>query len=130
MRPAAPRAASRVLAVCAAVFAVFLVAVGCGGSTSTDTGGGGTPAATTGATTIAIKDFAFTPADLTVAPGAKITVTNSDTVVHTVTANDKAFDTGNIAGGQTGEFTAPTTPGKYPFRCTPHQFMTGTLTVS
>ncbi|MGH3803335.1 MAG: cupredoxin domain-containing protein [Pseudonocardiaceae bacterium] len=139
MRPAAPRAASRVLAVSAAIFAILLVAVGCGGSTSTSTGtGGGTPAATTGAapgastgaTAVVIKDFTFGPANITVAPGTKISVMNSDGVTHTLTADDKSFDTGSISGGQAKELTAPTTPGKYPFHCTPHPFMTGTITVT
>lgn len=121
--------ASRLLAVLATALAVLLVAVGCGGSTTT-AGGGGSTAAPTSGNTIMIKDFAFTPADITVAPGTKIMVTNSDSVVHTLTANDKSFDTGSITNGQTVELTAPTAPGKYPFRCTPHQYMTGTLTVA
>ncbi|MGI8797968.1 MAG: cupredoxin domain-containing protein [Pseudonocardia sp.] len=113
--------ASRLLAVLATALAVLLVAMGCSGSTTTAGGGG---------STIVIKDFAFTPADITVAPGTKIMVTNSDSAIHTVTANDKSFDTGSITNGQTVELTAPTAPGKYPFRCTPHQYMTGTLTVA
>ena len=55
-----------------------------------------------------------------------------DSVAHTLT--DKAtmkFDTGNIAGnGGTGTFTAPTTPGSYPFGCTYHPNMAGTLVVT
>jgi len=122
--------ASRLLAVLATALAVLLVAMGCSGSTTTAGGGGSTAAAPTSGNTIVIKDFAFTPADINVAPGTKIMVTNSDSAIHTVTANDKSFDTGSITNGQTVELTAPTAPGKYPFRCTPHQYMTGTLTVA
>ncbi len=76
-----------------------------------------------------ISNFAYGPASLTVAPGAKITVMNKDQAPHTVTANDKSFDTGTIAGGQQGEMTAPSKPGSYPYICTIHQYMTGTLIV-
>lgn len=79
---------------------------------------------------IIIKNFAFHPDDFTVAPGAKITVTNEDSVDHTFTARNKAFNTGDIAPGQTVHLTAPTKPGSYPYLCLIHQFMTGTMTVS
>jgi plastocyanin len=77
-----------------------------------------------------IKNFAFHPADFTVAPGATITVTNEDSVDHTFTARNRAFNTGDIAPGQTVTVKAPTTPGTYPYLCLIHQFMTGVLTVS
>jgi plastocyanin len=79
--------------------------------------------------TIVISNFAYGPLSLTVAPGTKITVMNKDQAPHTVTANDKSFDTGTIFGGQQGEMTAPTKPGTYPYTCTIHQYMTGTLIV-
>jgi plastocyanin len=81
---------------------------------------------------IVIKNFAFVPADLTVSPGATITVHNEDPATHTVTAvspHDKVFDTGDIAGGATKTFTAPSSAGSYPYICEIHQFMHGTLTV-
>jgi plastocyanin len=79
---------------------------------------------------LSIKNFAFHPADFTVAPGATITVTNEDSVDHTFTARNRAFNTGDIAPGQTVTVKAPTTPGTYPYFCLIHQFMTGVLTVS
>jgi plastocyanin len=118
-----------------AVLLTMLVAVlglvlGCGGGAGSPAGEGGGPAAAPGATdTIVMKSFTFTPASLTVAPGAKITVVNQDQAPHTVTANDKSFDSGNISSGQRGEVTAPTKPGSYPYICTIHQYMTGTLIV-
>jgi plastocyanin len=81
--------------------------------------------------TIIIKNFAFVPASLTVAPGTKVTVTNQDTVTHTVTATGaKAFDTGDITPGSTVTFTAPAAAGSYPYICSIHTYMQGTLTVS
>ncbi|WP_329499351.1 cupredoxin domain-containing protein [Kitasatospora herbaricolor] len=88
---------------------------------------GGTPAT---AVTVTIKDFAFNPVGVTVAPGATVTVINQDSTAHTVTSvTDGLFDTGDIAGGQTTTFTAPTTPGEYRYICSIHPNMHGTLTV-
>jgi plastocyanin len=90
--------------------------------------GGGAPAA---ADTIVISNFAFSPATLTVAPGATVTVKNQDSTTHTVTASgNKVFDTGGVNAGATATFKAPTTPGSYPYTCTIHPFMKGTLKVS
>ncbi|MBA2470707.1 MAG: metal-binding protein [Pseudonocardiales bacterium] len=117
-----------------AVLLTMLVAVlglvlGCGGGAGSPAGDGGGPAAPGATDTIVMKSFTFTPATLTVAPGAKIMVVNQDQAPHTVTANDKSFDSGNISGGQRGAVTAPTKPGSYPYICTIHQYMTGTLIV-
>jgi plastocyanin len=80
---------------------------------------------------ITISNFAYSPVDLTVAPGATVTVTNHDSTTHTLTAHPgSAFNTGDIGPGKTASFTAPTTPGSYPYICLIHQFMHGTLTVS
>jgi plastocyanin len=82
--------------------------------------------------TIVIKNFMFSPASITVSPGAVVTVKNEDSVAHTVTekADSKLFNTGPVSPGQTKTFKAPDKPGSYPFLCTIHQYMTGTLVVS
>jgi plastocyanin len=56
-------------------------------------------------------------------------VNNTDNSSHTLTADNNAFDTGVIAAGGTATFTAPTTPGDYPYICSIHTYMHGTLTV-
>ena len=76
-----------------------------------------------------IENFAFTPNIMTVSPGQVITVTNKDSVAHTLTSNDGSFSTGLLAQDQTETFTAPTIPGTYAFHCTPHPSMTGNLIV-
>jgi plastocyanin len=60
-----------------------------------------------------------------------VTVRNEDSVTHTLTdkADSKLFNTGPVSPGQTKTFKAPDKPGSYPFICTIHQFMTGTLVV-
>lgn len=107
-----------------------LLLAGCSSSAKTTTSTGTTSAAA--ADTIIIKNFAFSPATLTVAPGTKVTVTNEDSVTHTLTstASPHAFDTGDIAAGATMTFTAPSTAGSYSYICTIHTYMHGTLTVS
>jgi plastocyanin len=82
-----------------------------------------------GAGELAISDFAYAPVELTAAPGAEIAISNDDTTAHTATAKDGAFDSGSIAAGEAGSVTAPEEPGEYPYICSFHPFMKGTLTV-
>ncbi len=129
------RTAPLVLAAAAALLLVPACANGDNESPSTPT----SPAATSPASPspspdtakrITTKNFAFSPATLTVRAGEKVTVVNEDSVAHTVTATEgKAFDTGSIEGGRSGTFTAPSAPGSYPFVCTFHPYMKGTLIV-
>lgn len=81
-----------------------------------------------GATTeILIKGFKY-QATQAVSPGATITVTNEDIEAHSLTADTPAAFDLNIRPG-TATFTAPTTPGTYPYHCIFHANMKGTLTV-
>jgi plastocyanin len=81
-----------------------------------------------GSGTIRIAGFAFGQ-PLTVAPGAKVEVVNTDAAPHNVTAADGSFETPDLQQDDTATFTAPTTPGRYEFTCTLHPEMTGTLVV-
>jgi plastocyanin len=80
----------------------------------------------------------YDPATLTVKKGNKITVTNKDTLPHTVTSGTgptdpnsaKQFDTSIIEAGATADIeTTNINPGQYPFHCTVHPYMTGKLVV-
>ncbi len=88
-----------------------------------------TGAVATGAK-IEIKSMKHSPSVLTVKPGAVVTVTNGDLAGHTVTSDTGLFDTGIVSNGKSVTFTAPMTPGSYPYHCTPHPSMTGTLVVA
>src|SRR5215212_5007854 len=79
--------------------------------------------------TVSIKNFAFDPANATVAPGTTVTWVNNDQVPHTATANDGAFDSGTLQPGQSYSF-AFDKPGTYAYHCNIHPYMTGTVTVS
>jgi plastocyanin len=117
---------------------LVLALTACGGSssasaTSSAQATGSSASQKPGTTdTIVIKNFMFTPDSLTVAPGAVVTVRNEDSVTHTLTdkADHNAFNSGPVGPNQTKTFKAPDKAGSYPFLCTIHQFMTGTLVVS
>ncbi|MBG6226743.1 plastocyanin [Arthrobacter sp. CAN_A2] len=86
------------------------------------------PTMTMGQMTITITDFAYSGIG-TVSPGSQITVTNTDTEVHTVTADNGAFDV-TIPGGETVTFAAPADAGTYSFFCKFHANMEASLTVA
>lgn len=80
----------------------------------------------------------FDPDTLTVKKGDKITVTNKDTLPHTVTSGTgptdpnsaKQFDTSIIEPAATADIeTTNITAGDYPFHCAIHPYMTGKLVV-
>lgn len=77
-------------------------------------------------TEVAIHDFRFDPATVTVTEGAVLFV-NHDSAPHTATADGGAFDTGNLDQGEEYEVELP--PGTYAYHCTLHAQMRGTLTV-
>jgi plastocyanin len=115
---------------------VLLGTGGCGGGSPAQTtaaipdGTTSPPVITTpAANSIAIQNFEY-GAPVTVSPGTVVTVTNLDSARHTVTADDGGTFAVDVAGsGGTATFTAPSTPGSYPFHCTYHPRMQGMLTV-
>ena len=73
-------------------------------------------------------DRTFQSGNLTVQVGDTVTWTNGDDMPHTVTAESGAFDSGNLNQGQTYTHTFETA-GTFPYSCTYHPFMKGTVTV-
>lgn len=131
---AAPHVPRRRTLFRSGVVALALSGVALGASACSSTSSASSPSshkssAPASQMTVTIKNFAFNPASFTVKPGAKIVVTNKDSVTHTFTSDSGAFTTGDINPGQSKTVTAPTKPGSYPYRCLIHQFMTGTLVV-
>jgi plastocyanin len=125
----------------AAIALVVLAA--CGGNAATQPPAGGTPPAGATATATAaaiecgaagtgtaatIANFAFAPNPVTVSSGGTITWTNNDSTAHTVTF-DSGPDCKNVAAAAsvTVKFNAP---GSYPYHCTIHSSMKGTVTVN
>ena len=91
-------------------------------------GSGAASGAKPNGTSVVISNFAFSPSTLHVAPGTTIRISNADGVAHTVTADDKSFDSGDIAGGATATITIKA-PGRYAYHCDIHNYMTGVIEV-
>jgi plastocyanin len=94
---------------------------GGGGSTGNRSASGGSPA------TVVVKNFSFMPGNLSVAKGTTVTWKFEDDAAHNVTAKDSSFMSKDLqSGSYSHRFT---TPGRYSYLCTIHQYMTGTITV-
>jgi plastocyanin len=64
-----------------------------------------------------------------VRPGVTVTVLNNDDVAHTVTSKAKGQFDVRVEANSRATFTAPTTPGEYPYYCVYHPGMVGALIV-
>jgi plastocyanin len=75
-----------------------------------------------------VSGLGFEPATLTVHDGDQITWENTDLIVHTVTAGDHGFDSGDLAGGHSWSIGAKQR-GTFNYACRYHPNMKGTLIV-
>lgn len=138
----------------AALVALSLGLVACGGSGSDSTSGaettsseqeagsaetGETEAETTesepapsGAAAksekVQIVEFTYEPDPVVVQAGGKVIWQNEDTAPHTATADDGSFDTGTIEKGKLGSATFKE-PGTFTYHCEIHPTMHGTVEV-
>ncbi|MEZ0114090.1 plastocyanin [Catenulispora sp. EB89] len=101
------------------------------GSAGSAGGSNTAPAAPVSGNAVAIMNFAFAPAALTVKAGTTVTWTNKDGDAHTVTSQGSGgpLASAALATGQSYSFTF-TKPGTYSYLCTIHPFMTATVTVT
>ena len=77
---------------------------------------------------VAIADFSFAPASITVDQGDTVTWVNNGPTAHSATANGGEFDTGILKAGQSSSHTF-SQAGTYSYFCQPHPFMKGTVVV-
>lgn len=77
---------------------------------------------------ILINSSGYTPSSITVPSGTKVTWTNKDDLIHTVTSNNPLFDSGDLSKGKTYSYTFNST-GTFPYHCKHHSQMTGTVIV-
>lgn len=77
---------------------------------------------------VSIQDFTFNPAAIEIASGSSVRWTNNDAVPHTSTSDDPYWDSGSLANGESFVFTFDTV-GEFPYHCTFHPTMHGTVTV-
>jgi plastocyanin len=78
--------------------------------------------------TVTIEALKYSPPTLEVKSGDTIVWRNKDPFPHTVTAENRSFDSGEIAADHSWKFTARQ-PGTYPYVCTLHPTMKGSLVV-
>jgi plastocyanin len=78
--------------------------------------------------TVHIKDFAYKPPALTIHAGDRVTFINDDDEPHTVTANDKSFDSEGLDTAVTWQHVFAT-PGTYHYFCELHPYMKATIVV-
>ncbi len=111
---------------------VGLVSLGAGRDqlTASDDGSTTSPSQpSSGQVSVAIVDFAFAPADLSVTAGSTITWTNDDAFAHSVVSDgDGPLVSDDLTEGRSYEHTFDQ-PGTYAYICGIHNSMTGTVTV-
>ncbi len=81
------------------------------------------------ANTVSVAMMQFVPTTITVTAGTTIIWTNNDNVAHTVTSLTGIFDSGTLNPGGSFSFKF-STKGTYPYKCTIHANMTGTVIVN
>lgn len=86
---------------------------------------------TAGGTTIytikvTMQNSTFSPASVTAMQTGSILWVNNDEIMHTVTADDGSFDSGDIQPGSSFGWTF-TRIGRHPYHCKYHPGMTGVV---
>jgi plastocyanin len=105
---------------------VLVTAIGCGSSTMPANSCGSSGA---NANVNATDTKVFSPSQTTITHGQSVCWQNNGAATHTVTSDDgTSFNTG-LPSGQIFVHTFPTA-GSFPYHCTVHAGMTGTITVN
>lgn len=81
-----------------------------------------------GNASLVIAGFQFKPDPMVVPVGTDLLVSNEDKDPHTVTADDKSFDTGPVEPGKEKPVTL-SKAGDFPYSCTIHPTMRGVIRV-
>ena len=101
-------------AACALLFIFMLVPAACSSSTPPNT--------------VDMGSLKFSPSTLTVTVGTKVTWRNTDNLAHSVTSDTGLFESGLFNPGGSFSYTF-NTAGTYPYHCTIHAGMVGTIIV-
>ena len=115
-----------------AILSLSVATAGCTSSPGTAPQGTGTAVPAGGPGAVTIKSFAFSPQDITVKQGTTVTWTNLDGVAHTIVSDagaPEAISSDPISQGGSFSFTF-TKPGTYPYHCSIHPSMTGSVMVT
>jgi plastocyanin len=77
---------------------------------------------------VKVDNFSFGPTTLTVTVGTTVTWTNRDDIPHTIVSTDKVFKSKVLDTDEKFSFTF-SKAGTYPYFCSIHPKMTGTVVV-
>jgi amicyanin len=116
---------------CAIMLVLSCLFAGCTSAQSPPATTQATQAPAGGSNHIAIKNFAFSPATLTIKTGTTVTWTNQDGAPHQIASDPGApvaFNSESLANGASYQFTF-TQAGTYDYHCTIHPAMKGTIIV-
>jgi plastocyanin len=123
--------------ICLASLLTGVVALaGCGGGSSSPMPTTPTPTPTGASPTLVSIPMgasgqttgAYVPDSITGSMGTTVKWTNNDSVVHDVTSKNNLFISGSMGPGATFSQTFQSA-GSFPYYCTVHSGMTGTVTV-
>ena len=79
-------------------------------------------------THVSIDNYAFKAPKVTIKPGTAVVWKNMDDDPHTVTADDGSFDSKGLGQGDTFRHVF-SKAGTYPYHCSAHPYMKGTVIV-
>jgi plastocyanin len=109
--------------------AVLFLSAGCGKDGYGSDYGNNPPPGNQDPNTVLIVSLAYSPSNLTVAVGDTVTWRNDDSIGHTVTSTGGSeLNSSLLSRGQTYAHVF-NTAGSYPYHCTVHPGMTGSVTV-
>jgi plastocyanin len=77
---------------------------------------------------VKVDNFSFGPANLTIAVGTTVTWTNRDDIPHTVVSTEKVFKSKVLDTDEKFSYTFSKV-GNYPYFCSVHPKMTGSIVV-
>lgn len=86
------------------------------------------PVADANTANVAMSNFSFKPAEITIKAGMKVVWTNNDLAGHLIIADDGSFISSAISQEQTFERVFPAA-GIFPYHCKIHPSMTGKVIV-
>lgn len=113
----------RLVALVAVLALSSLVACGGGDDDNEGAAGGGGKGVT-------VESSSFKPSTVSAKVGDTVAWTFKDSFDHTVTADDKSFDSGAKKSGDPSFEHTFATAGTFAYKCTIHPSMTGTVTVT
>jgi plastocyanin len=123
------RASGVRLVVLAALLLTFGLLAGCGGSSTTAITAGATVTSATGsAVQVIMANRSYQPQSVTIKVGVTVSWVNQDTLKHDVVADSGEFKSALFDKGGSFSFTF-TKAGTYPYHCSIHPGMVGTVVV-